>query len=176
MKRWFGPAAMLLLSAAGAHVAALYFAPSLIMGRALTALQQRGVALHAFTAPQRITPKTQSVVRSSPDLFYALCRYDFSDPGTQVMVRMAAWPEYQSMSLFDARTNNFAVLRGTGKNVEVRLLPPGSAPVQGAIISPTAKGVILIRRLAPNAERFDAAAAASTSDRCQLGPAGAPQA
>lgn len=176
MKRWIGPMAVLLASAASAHFAALYFAPSLIMGRALTSLEQQGVALHAFTSPQRITPKTQSVVRSSPDLLYALCRYDFSEPGTQVIVRMAAWPDYQSVSLFDARTNNFAVLRGTGSTVSVRLLPPGSAPAQGAIISPTAKGVILIRRLAPDAERFDAAAAAGTGDRCQLAPVGTPQA
>jgi hypothetical protein len=87
---------------------------------------------------------------------------------------MADWPDYQSLSFFDARTDNFATLRGAGKAVAVDLLPPGSAPRSGAIISPTAKGVILIRRLAPNADRFAAAAAAGQGDTCRLAAARRP--
>jgi uncharacterized membrane protein len=170
MRRWIGPLAAALGCAAAAHAAALHFAPALIMDRAIAALAERGVALHAFTAPQRISPATQSVVRSSPDLFYALCRYDLDDPGSQVTVRIAAWPDYQSLSFFDARTDNFATVRGTGKAVTLRLLAPGSAPSRGAIVSPTAKGVILIRRLAPSADRYAAAATASVGDACQLEP------
>ncbi len=168
MKRWIGPLIVALACATAAHAAALHFAPTLIMARAMDALAQRGVALHSLTAPQRITPQTQSVVRSSPDLYYALCRYDLSEPGMQLTLRMAAWPDYQSLSLFDAQTDNFAVLRGTGKAVAVRLLPPDSAAQEGAIVSPTAKGVILIRRLAPDAARFAAAATAGEGDACRV--------
>jgi hypothetical protein len=81
---------------------------------------------------------------------------------------MAQWPDYQSLSLFDAGTDNFATLRGSDKSVAALLLPPGSAPETGAIVSPTAKGVILIRRLAPDAAGFAAAADASSGDRCEL--------
>lgn len=169
MRRWFGPMAVSLIAAMAAHLAALHFAPALIMERAMAALAERGVALHAFTAPQRVTPQTQSVVRSSPDLFYALCRYDLSNTDTRLDVQMGAWPAYQSLSFFDAGTDNFATLRGTGKAVRIRLLPPGSASEAGSVVSPTAKGVILIRRLAPNGEQFAAAVAASKGDRCQLG-------
>lgn len=169
MTRWLGPLAVLLLCAAGAHGAALLLAPGLIMDRALEALAVRGIALHAFTAPTRITPQTQQVVRSSPDLYYALCRYDLASPGAQVTVRMGTWPDYQSLSFFDARTDNYATLRGTGREVAVRLLPPGSPPQEGAIISPTARGVILIRRLAPDAARFAAAAEAGKVDACRFG-------
>lgn len=115
-----------------------------------------------------MTPQTQSVVRSSPDLYYALCRYDLSDPPARLAVAMGDWPDYQSLSFFDARTDNFAVLRGTGRGVAVRLLAPGSAPEEGAIISPTSRGVILIRRLAPTVERFAAAAEAGKGDACRL--------
>ena len=167
VKRWFGPLAIATICALAAHGLALHLAPGLIMARAMDALAQRGVALHSFTAPQRMTPQTQSVVRPSPDLYYSLCRYDLSQPGTQLSLRMAAWPDYQSLSLFDAQTDNFAVLRGTGKAVAVRLLPPGSAAQKGAIVSPTAKGVILIRRLAPDAARFAAAATAGEGDACR---------
>jgi uncharacterized membrane protein len=168
MRLWLGPLVVLAACALGAHAMTLHLAPGLIMARAMDALAERGVALHRFTAPLRITPQTQSVVRSSPDLYYALCRYDLSNPATRLELQMAAWLEYQSLSFFDARTDNFATLRGGGAGVTVRLLPPGSAPEKGAIVSPSAKGVVLIRRLAPDAESFAAAAAAGNSDRCRL--------
>jgi uncharacterized membrane protein len=168
VSRWFGPLAAFSLCVAAVHVAVLYAAPTVIMGQAMGVLAARGVPLHRFTNPERVTPQTQQVVRSSPDLYYALCRYDLRNPGTQVLVQMGDWPDYQSVSFFAAQTDNFATLRGTGKAVAVRLLPPGSAPTEEAIVSPTAKGVILIRRLAPSAERFAAAAAAGKADRCRL--------
>ncbi len=168
MKRWLGPLAVLLACAAAAHAAVLHFAPGLVMARAMDALAARGVALHRFTTPQRVTPQTQSVVCSSPDLYYALCRYDLANPGMRIRVRMGGWPDYQSLSFFDAQTNNFATLRGTGKDVTVTLLPPGSAAAPGTIVSPSAKGVILIRRLAPAAESFATAAKAGKADLCRL--------
>ncbi len=170
MKRWIGPVLVLLVCAAGAHALTLHFAPSVIMDRAMAVLAERGVALHAFTTTPRVTPQTQHVVRSSPDLFYALCRYDLSAPSSQLAVTMGNWPDYQSLSFFDARTDNFATLRGTGRQIAVRLLPPGSAPEPGAIVSPSAKGVILIRRLAPDAARATAAAEAGKADACRLEP------
>jgi uncharacterized membrane protein len=168
MKRWLGPLTVLLACAVGAHALTLHFAPAVIMNRAMAALAERGVALHAFTTPQRVTPQTQTVVRSSPDLYYALCRYDLSDPAARLAVRMGDWPDYQSLAFFDARTDNFATLRGTGRQVTVRLLPPKSGPEEGAIVSPSARGVILIRRLAPTAERFAAAAEAGKADACRI--------
>lgn len=168
MKRWIGPVLAMLGCAAAVHAATLHYAPGLIMTRAMDVLEQRGVALHAFTPPQRVTPQTQQVVRSSPDLYYALCRYDLSDPATRVDLRMAAWPAYQSMSFFDARTDNFTTIRAAGQQVNTRLLPPGSAPEAGAIVSPTSKGVVLVRRLAPDAARFAAAAEAGKADACRL--------
>lgn len=174
MRRWIGPVLVLLTSAAGVHALTLNFAPGFIMARAMNTLASRGVTLHDFTAPRRITPQTQTVVRSSPDLYYALCRYDLSQNGAdqasepRVAVAMAKWDDYQSLSFFDASTNNFATIRGTGKAVAVNLLAPGSAPQKRAIVSPSAKGVILIRRLAPTRELFDQAAAAGEEDRCRF--------
>lgn len=168
MKRWLGPLAVMLVTAVSAHALTLHFAPAVIMDRAMTALAARGVALHAFTTPKRVTPQSQTVVRSSPDLYYALCRYDLADPAARLNVTMGDWPDYQSLAFFDARTDNFATLRGQGREIAVRLLPPGSAPQEGAIVSPSAKGVILIRRLAPTAERFAAAAEAGKADACRL--------
>lgn len=168
MKRWFGPLAVLLVCAGATHALTLAKAPGFIMDRAMATLEDRGIALHAFTATPRVTPQTQQVVRSSPDLYYALCLYDLGQPGSHLEVRLGASPDYQSLAFFDAQTDNFATLRGTGREVNVRLLAPGSTPEKGAVISPTERGVILIRRLAPDAQRYAAAAEAGKADQCRL--------
>ncbi len=168
MKRWLGPVAVLLVCAGATHALTLAQAPAFIMDRAMATLATRGVALHAFTATPRVTPQTQQVVRSSPDLYYALCRYDLGQSGARLEVKMANWPDYQSLAFFDAQTDNFATLRGAKREVNVQLLAPGSSPAIGAVVSPTARGVVLIRRLAPSAERFAAAAEAGKADLCRL--------
>ncbi len=167
MTRWLGPLLVLVVSALVAHWATLSLAPGVIMDRALSALEDRGVAMHAFTAPQRITPKSQQVVRSSPDLFYSLCRYDLEDPDDRLSVTMAQWPDYQSLSFFDAETNNFLTSRGTGRSIAIEIAAPDAAS-QEVTKSPTQRGVVLIRRLAPTQELFNAAKAASAGDACEL--------
>lgn len=190
MRRWAGPLVVLILTAALAHWLTLVMAPAVIMNRAIAALEARGVALHAFTAPQRVTPTTQQVVRSSSDLYYALCRYDLAqaEPDdaftTAVAVSMAKWDGYQSLSFFDANTNNFATLRATGDQVRAKLIladggnggvVAGSTKDAGpygrdvVVQSPTATGVILIRRLAPTAEAFAKALQVGALDDCKFG-------
>ncbi|AUX68168.1 hypothetical protein CHX26_00335 [Porphyrobacter sp. HT-58-2] len=189
MKRWIGPLAVLMACAVAGHALTLYFAPSFIMARAMDALAARGVALHAFTTPERVTPQSQQVVRSSPDLYYALCRYDLTTPegggsgAPRLEVTMARWDDYQSLSFFDASTNNFATIRGTGKSVSVGLQPgvgengpvtafrtgdPGRFGRDFVVYSPTTKGVILIRRLAPSAEAFAKALEVGKLDDCRF--------
>jgi uncharacterized membrane protein len=166
MRAWIGPIAFAAVTGLAAHFATLAFAPSVIMDTALTNLANRNVALHAFTNPQRITPQTQAVVRSSPDLFYALCRYDLSEPGSTLAITMSEWPGYQSLSFFDAETNNYTTLRGVGEAVEVILKSPGAGGSDG-VESPTEQGVVLIRRLAPSQELFDQALEVAKSDACE---------
>ncbi|MEL6237821.1 MAG: DUF1254 domain-containing protein, partial [Pseudomonadota bacterium] len=158
MKRWIGPLAVLVVTALAAHWATLVYAPSVIMNGALSVMKKRGITEHTFTSPVRITPQTQVVVRSSPDLFYSLCRYDLSGTGKALEVTMNAWPDYQSLSFYDGNTNNFLQERGTGRSVKVRIVGPG-ANAGGAAESPTARGIVLIRRLAPTAEAFEKAEA-----------------
>ncbi len=169
MKRWIGPLVAMVVCGIAAHFAVLHFTPGLIMDRTLSALKDRGIAEHAFTTPLRITPQTQAVVRTSPDLFYSLCRYDLSEEGSELSITMAEWPGYQSLSFFDADTNNFATIRGTGEAKNAYLItkrhPVGEDSHK--ILSPTSRGVVLIRRLAPTQELFDAAKEASVNDSCE---------
>ncbi|MEO1047436.1 MAG: DUF1254 domain-containing protein [Pseudomonadota bacterium] len=166
MMRWIGPLAVFIITAVGAHWATLQYTPSVIMDRTLSTLKNRGISEHAFTTPQRISPSTQVVVRTSPDLFYSLCRYDFSDDVEAIRLRMATWPNYQSLSFFDAETNNFATLRKSDTGLETYLLSPSLPNDASYPQSPTLRGVILIRRLAPTEEKFIEASTASAEDEC----------
>ncbi|WP_298301106.1 DUF1254 domain-containing protein [uncultured Erythrobacter sp.] len=173
MKGWIGPIAFAAVTGIAAHWATLSFAPGVIMDRTLLALKNRDVALHAFTTPQRITPETQAVVRTSPDLFYALCRYDLSEPESRLYVKIGRWPEYQSLSFFDAETNNFVTIRGEEEEDVWVVLATKDTPILGEgeygnPRSPTTRGVVLIRRLAPTQELFDQALQAAEADECRL--------
>ncbi|MEO1731911.1 MAG: DUF1254 domain-containing protein [Pseudomonadota bacterium] len=170
MMRFLGPLAVFIITAVGAHWATLAYAPSVIMDRALATLKDRGVAEHAFTSPVRISPQTQVVVRSSPDMFYSLCRYDLSETGSSLSITMNEWSMYQSLTFFDAETNNYLTLRGTGKTISQTLYGPGTLGegTKFGEYSPTKRGVILIRRLAPTPELFEAASEIGKGDRCEL--------
>ena len=160
---------VLLASIAAGHAAVLFLAPGFIMGRAMTAMEQRGMAPHGFRLVDRMTPQTQTVVRPSPDLAYSVCLFDFeASKGHALGIRAAPWSDYSSVSFFDAKTNNFATLRGGGNGVDAVLLPPGAIEQADALISPSEKGVILIRRLAPTEAAYREVAAIAVGDRCQM--------
>jgi len=174
MKSWIGPLATAAIAGAIAHFGLLFAAPGVIMDTALDTLEGRGVAEHAFTSPVRINPQSQAVVRSSPDLFYSLCRYDLrdSDPfSPKLLVTMAGWPDYQSLSFFDDQTNNFVTIRGSEEATKVSVYLPNAPEVvvnddPNAVVSPTLRGVVLIRRLAPTQEQFDRALEVASDDEC----------
>ncbi len=165
MSRWFGPILCAAVAGFAAHFLILRAAPGFMMDRAMDTMEQRGVALHVFALAPRTTPQTQSVVRPSPDLAYSVCRYDFAKLSGPLTVRMATWDSYSSLSFFDAETNNFFTLRGDGQPREVVLYGPDAADISG-IRTPTAKGLILIRRLAPSQADYERVHEVAASDLC----------
>lgn len=172
MIRWIALAILFAVVAAGSHMATLSYAPRVIMATAMDRLAANGVPLHAFAVNERMTPQTQTVVRPSPDLAYSLCRFDLKTIPDGLRVKMAATPDYASLSFFDADTHNFLTMRGDSKAREVLLLPPGSkrAPVDPpelVMAAPTAGGVVLIRQLAPDRKTFDAVRAMADDDFCK---------
>ena len=165
MNRWLGPALLATVAGVAAHVFTVQAAPSFIMSRAMHAMEQRGVPLHAFALAPRTTPQTQTVVRPSPDLAYSICRYDFDRLDGPLTVRMAAWDNYSSVSFFDGETNNFLTVRGDGEPRAVVLHGPDDLPQVGTR-APTTRGLILIRRLAPTRADYDRVTGVSASDLC----------
>ena len=77
--RWIGAAAIFLLMAVIGHLIILNAIPSRIMSTAQARMADRGVGMYQWFVAPRMTPQTQTIVRPSPDLAYAICRFDVSD-------------------------------------------------------------------------------------------------
>jgi uncharacterized membrane protein len=158
IKRFAGPFLLALVLGAAAHAAIVFYAPSIIMDRAYKMIGQRGTPVHGFQLGPQMRPDTQSVVRPSPDLAYSGCRYDLALAPDGVRVRMAAFDGYSSLSFFDAQTNNFLTLRGDGAVREVVLTRENS---------PSERGIILIRRLAPTDADYARVEQIAVNDECK---------
>lgn len=165
--------------AAIAFVVTLHMIPRVIMGKLFSRMEAGGVPLHGFVLSPRMTPDTQTVVRASPDLAYSICRFDFEEAGYEVQVEVAAYDRMASVSFFDMRTNNFAVRRvPEGQPVLIKLRAPGMYEFSeiadngepqlpaDTIESPSQRGVILIRRLAPSAADYERVVAIAGRDAC----------
>lgn len=177
MKKLILPIVLFASTAIVSHIIMVRAVPSVIMNIAMDKMAERGVPLNRFVASQRATPETQTIVRPSPDLAYAVCRFDFDVTKGAVQVGAQHWQKYASISFFDAQTNNFASIPvgDAGEEVvhtKVLLMPPGSAAIKSGgdgmrqIIAPSTKGLIIIRRLAPTDELYSAVQAMSGSDVC----------
>ena len=158
LKRHWGFLAAALAIAAAVHVASVTALPHLIMLRVFAALARDG-GFNTMHHGARATARSRLIVRPSPDLLYSTCPYDLDAAGGRLAIRAHGMPDtYWSVSLFDANTNNFFVLNDAHAqgNVDIALVAP-DAPIaaerQGAdggalrVVSPTRRGVVLIRTL-----------------------------
>jgi len=166
-----------LIGLVAAHAVVLNALPGYIMSKARERMTDSGIPVHQWRMSPRITPETQTVVRPSPDLAYAICVIDVSNG--PVTLTVPTWPEYGSLSIFDASTDN--VYAGS---LDARL--PGAPGVRTIIVAlegetgDAAEGsdvvslkkpeaLALIRRLAPSQGLYEAAAALVPVSSC--GPA-----
>lgn len=172
MIRWLVAAALFLICVAAGHAITLRAAPGFIMSRAMAAMEQRGVPLHGFVLSPRITPKTQTVVRPSPDLAYSICRFDLSAAPEGIRVRAGVYGGMSSISVFDDQTVNIATIRVGSELAEFVLTGQGqpadtAISAMPAIRSGSDRGLILIRRLAPTAAAYERVRHAARKDVCE---------
>lgn len=153
------------------HMATMLAAPQVIMHIAMRRLSGDGESVNVFRFADRTTAASRQIVRPSPDLAYASCVYDLSAGPILVDVPPSPNTGYVSVSVFAANTDNVAVmdslrspdgirfiLQKKGRLVQSRDLP--------VIYTPTERGIILDRRLAPTQKEFDLADKARRDDRC----------
>lgn len=155
------------------HLAVIAAAPRVVMSVAERRIENRAGGTNVWLHAERVTPQTQEVVRSSPDLAYSACVWDLSEG--PVRITAPAWDDYFSLSLYDSRTTNIFVANGLdtgGGRVDVLLATQDQAvdlsSTDGVrvVIAPSATGIALLRYLAPTRSAFARADALRRSAVC----------
>jgi uncharacterized membrane protein len=160
---------IVLATAAVVHLAVILATPNLLMAVAFKRLSADGTMVNTMIHPPRTTEASRAIVRPSPDLAYASCAYDLSKG--PVRVKAAKASDYMSVSVYAANSDNIFAIndRQAPDGVDLVIVGKGqSAPSGAALVvqSPTQRGIVLERRLAPTAETFAAADLARKQDVC----------
>lgn len=154
-----------------AHPATVFVAPYVLMSAAMERIGRGGERINQWSHPPRTSEKSRNVVRPSPDLAYSACVYDLS--GGPVHVTASAWDDYMSVSVFEHNSDNIFVINDqqAPQGVDLVLVRKGQPHPAGAAMvveSPSMRGIVLQRRVAPTQERWNAANAARRHDICRV--------
>jgi uncharacterized membrane protein len=159
-----------LVVAAVAHLATVFVAPYPLMDAAMDRISRGGTRINQWLHAPRVNEDARRVVRPSPDLAYSACVYDLADGPLHVTA--APWDDYMSVSVFAANSDNIFVVNDheAPNGVDFVLIRAGDERPEGVaqvVESPSRRGIILQRRIAPTAERFATAEAARQQDVCE---------
>lgn len=158
MNRKAALVATFLIAALAGHLGLVLATPHVLMRGAMKKLSGPDAKVNGFVFGPRTTSASRNVVRSSPDLAYSSCVFDLSKGPLRIEAAPTADGGYASISIFAANTDNIAVFDTSQFPAGIRfvLARKGDAarPGERMVFSPTDKGIILDRRLAPNARLF----------------------
>ncbi|MFT3728788.1 MAG: DUF1254 domain-containing protein [Terricaulis sp.] len=149
------------------HIIVLFAFPTALMNVAMARVG-RG-HFNAWSPMQRVTEASRAIVRPSPDLAYSACPYDLSHGPVKISV--PPWHNYWSLSFYQDNSDNFFVVddRESKSGADITLVSKDAQPPAHAtqvVESPSARGIALIRRLAPTQSEYDAAAQTAKGDVC----------
>lgn len=152
------------------HIGLVMAVPHALMSVAMSRMSGDGARINQFVFGDRTTKDSRRVVRPSPDLAYASCVYDLSKGPLLVSAAPSPNQGYVSLSVFAANTDNIAALDTTQYPEGIRFVLKRKDQVAPAgmqvVESPSDKGIILDRRLAPTAELFAEVDQARRVDSC----------
>lgn len=175
MKRAVALCLAFVLAAGVGHVGTILAAPYAIMAVAMNKLSQGGKVTNAFYFARRTTAQSRQIVRPSPDLAYASCVYDLADGPLLVSAAPAGDGGYASLSVFAANTDNIGVYDTVAHPAGMRFILARDGQVLAprvrqmglpVLLSPSRKGIVLDRRLAPTPDAFVLADKARRADTC----------
>ena len=150
MQRHLLTLAIFLVALAAGFWIALNAIPGVIMNKAMTRIAAAtGGAGEVRHAP-RLREDNQTIVRASPDILYSVCVFDLSEGDYRIAAPWPADGNYASVSFYDARTNNFAVISdrdATGPGTEVTLARDSNVAGADTIVAPADRGLALYRRV-----------------------------
>lgn len=152
------------------HLGTILLAPHAIMEVAMWRLSSDGGRMNAFRFALRPGPGFHTVVRASPDVAYASCVYDLSQGPIVVSAAPSRDKGFASVAVFAANSDNIAAFNTIAhpQGIAFVLALPNQAVRRNlpVVRATTTRGIILDRRLAPDAASFAVADAARRSDRC----------
>lgn len=166
----FKLALIFVAAVAAGHLGLVYATPHILMGAVMKRMSQDGKLNNQFYFGPRTTEKSRAVVRPSPDLAYSSCVFDLTSGPLLIQAMPSPNGGYGSISVFAGNTDNIAVFDSSQYPQGIRfvLARAGQPTPQGEriVISPSDRGIVLDRRLAPNAELFAVADQARKADSC----------
>jgi uncharacterized membrane protein len=109
------------------------------------------------------------IEKANPEIQSVYCAYDLS--AGPVRAYGPVWDGYWSLSLYQANSDNYYVLTNseTDGAFDVTILPPGSeAASKDEVVSPSSKGILLIRMFLGSADAIPAAREAAAQTACEV--------
>jgi uncharacterized membrane protein len=154
------------------HLAVVAFLPRMIMtyvmGRMVTV-----TGINRLYHPPLPDAARRDIVRPCPDLAYSVCVFDLSQGPVRLTTPDS--PTYLSVSGFSAQTDNFFAINDRAITDEGLVLwlvaaKPSQPPRAGEpfVVSPTPRGVVLIRRVVQSPEHFARVDDARRRARCEV--------
>lgn len=171
-RRVVAATALVASVAAASHVAAVTVSPRLVMAVAEKRLADEAGGRNVWMHAPRATPENQQVVRTSPDLAYSACVWDLSDGPLHITA--PGWDRYFSLTLYQARTDNFFVANDrtdpSGADILLATAQQASSVTVAEdvrlVVAPSSTGIALLRYLAPTPAAFDSVDRMRRSARC----------
>lgn len=158
-----------LAAAVVSHFAFVQAVPLVLMNAAISRVG--GGQPNQWRLGARVTPASRAIVRPAPDFAYSSCAFDLSRG--PVIIHVAPWDAYWSLSLYAANSDNFYVIDDReardGATITLARQAPRDAGEEGqptTVISPSVRGIALIRRLAPTADAYAAVSQVAAGDIC----------
>lgn len=109
------------------------------------------------------------IEKANPEIQSVYCAYDLS--AGPVRASGPVWDGYWSLSLYQANSDNYYILTNseTDGRFDITILPPGSeAESKDEAVSPSSKGILLIRMFLGSADAIPAAREAAAQTKCEL--------
>jgi uncharacterized membrane protein len=161
----------LVLIAVAVHAGAVWAVPRLVMWKIMHDVT-RAAGANTPYLPPRATALSRDIPLPSPDLLYGLCALDLSRG--PVAVSVTPGPDYLSLAVFDAATDNVFVTndqQAAGQPIRLLITGPGnSTPSIAAdtrvVRLGTSSGLLLLRALAATPALLERNEVARHSLRC----------
>ncbi len=166
MKRFALWLVLATFTGAATFFAAAWATPRVIMWVAMDRLADFGGVNRMVHAPPP-THESRTVVRPSPDPAYSICVYDLSDGPIRVV---ADFPEgvNWSISAYADNTDNFFVANDRTAGAPPQRYVFGLEPLgREVVVSPSARGVILMRYHLADPEAITRIDARRANSACQ---------